>query len=579
MAFLLPQNIPSRNDISDRMNLLGRSLRDALADADDVTVWLEGRGAEAHLLVLDPACGILLLEAPRPGASAGSEEGRPGADGIREAVRRRMSEVEDASRSLRVDGLPAACAIALPDLEPPAAGRSGRAAAGERTLFREDFRPDRLRAAFRRVLGGRTRALEPEEVRLARAAVNPRIIIDRPGAVQGRLALRPVELSSEEILRMLDREQERAAEYLGWGYQVLRGVAGSGKTLVLLHRARHLARLYPGWRILVLCFNKALSLEMDRQMGGIDQIKVSTLDSLAYRYAYQNARRRRGEDRFELWRETACKRVRTLGDGKRFDAVLVDEAQDLGKSGLDLAWEMLKRGRRMLKPGRQDPGAFIMAMDPDQDIFLQRRREMDWNPPGMTARGRTTIFRRNYRNTREVVGLAWELLSELSPQRRDTVEPEAAREGPPPEIVECGGLAEEARVIADRVKGLLEGGVEPDSILVMFGPGNEQIARLCEPFERSGVPYHFVQRDRESRDAVVSVRGKVLASNLRGLKGLEFGRVFIGGANHVWMPGEQDNPESIGRLLYVGMTRAMDELTITYSGEGPIGAALQSIAR
>ena len=44
-------------------------------------------------------------------------------------------------------------------------------------------------------------------------------------------------------------------------------------------------------------------------------------------------------------------------------------------------------------------------------------------------------------------------------------------------------------------------------------------------------------------------------------------------------PGSRDNPESIGRLLYVGMTRAMDELTITYSGEGPIGAALRSIAR
>lgn len=578
MAFLLPQNIPSRNDISDRMNLLGRSLRDALDDADDVIVWLEGRGAEAHLLVLDPACGILLLEAPRPGAPAGSEQGRPGADGVREAVRRRMSEIENASRSLQLDGLPAACAVALPDLERAAAGRGGWADAGEPALFQEDFRPDRLREAFRRVLGGRTRALEAEEVRLARAAVNPRIIIDRP-AVQERFVFRRPEMSSEEVLRMLDREQERVAEYLGWGYQVLRGVAGSGKTLVLLHRARHLARLFPGWRILVLCFNKALSLEMDRQMDEIDQIEVCTLDSLAYRYAYQNARRHRGGGRFELWRETALKRVRTFGDGNRFDAVLVDEAQDLGKSGLDLAWEMLKRGRRMLKPGRQDPGSFIMAMDPDQDIFLQRRREMDWNPPGMTARGRTTIFRRNYRNTREVVGLAWELLSELSPQRRDTVEPEAAREGPPPDLVECGGVMEEARLIADRVKRLLKHGVDPDSILVMFGPGNEQIARLCEPFERSGVPCHFVQRDRESRDAVMSVRGKVLISNLRGLKGLEFGRVFIGGANHIWMPEEQDNPESMGRLLYVGMTRAMDELTVTYSGEGPIGAALRSITR
>jgi superfamily I DNA/RNA helicase len=35
----------------------------------------------------------------------------------------------------------------------------------------------------------------------------------------------------------------------------------------------------------------------------------------------------------------------------------------------------------------------------------------------------------------------------------------------------------------------------------------------------------------------------------------------------------------VRRIAYVGMTRAMDELTITVSGEGPIGTAIQSASR
>ena len=130
---------------------------------------------------------------------------------------------------------------------------------------------------------------------------------------------------------------------------------------------------------------------------------------------------------------------------------------------------------------------------------------------------------------------------------------------------------DEARVIADSVKTLLHRGVKPDSILVMFGPSKARISELCEAFERSGVPHYFVPR---RVDDVIKSVGKVRVSTLRLLKGLEFSRVLIGGANHVSMPRGQDDPESIGRLLYVGMTRAIDELTVTYSGAGPMGDAL-----
>ncbi len=592
MAYLLPENIPTRNDIPNPLNLLGGQLRDLLPD--EVTVWLKNAEGDSredrYLLVLDPACGILLLDAPRK--SEGRREAQP------EAVRRRVSELQDRARGRRLDGLPVAWAAALPELDAAEAEQQGWAAAGP-ILTYEDFRSGRhLRAAFGRVLGGRAAPLDEAEVRTARVVVNPTILIDDPGE-QGRLAFRPPELSPEETLRALDRRQERAAEHMGWGYRVIRGVAGSGKTLVLVHRARHLARLFPQWRILLLCYNRVLSLELKRQIGDNGQVEVQTLDGLAYQLADPGARKAKGSDRFEIRRRSAVRAAKKLHDGARFDAVLVDEAQDLGPTGMDLAWEMLKQKRRRSMSGRPAPGKplpggrisgrlmseprndgnFVMAMDPDQDIFVSRRREMNWNPPGMTARGRTTIFRLNYRNTRQTLELAWGFLSELSPRRPDAVVPEAAREGPAPKVLACADPDAEARTIAAEAKKLLDADVEPGSILVMFGLSKQRIGELCYSFRRAGVPHHFAQATAEARDQVISARGKVIISNLWGLKGLEFSRVFIGGINHIRMPEEQDDPAALGHLLYVCMTRAIDQLTITYSGEGPAGGALQNALR
>jgi superfamily I DNA and RNA helicase len=58
---------------------------------------------------------------------------------------------------------------------------------------------------------------------------------------------------------VLDRQQERLAEHLGDGYRVIRGVAGSGKTLVLTHRARFITAHFPGMQVLLLCYNLVLS--------------------------------------------------------------------------------------------------------------------------------------------------------------------------------------------------------------------------------------------------------------------------------------------------------------------------------
>jgi len=78
------------------------------------------------------------------------------------------------------------------------------------------------------------------------------------------------ELDDEEIRKLFapdkfqewmlfpHKEQKRIAEKDVDRPMVLTGVSGSGKTCVLVHRARHLARKYPGGRILVLTLNRSL---------------------------------------------------------------------------------------------------------------------------------------------------------------------------------------------------------------------------------------------------------------------------------------------------------------------------------
>lgn len=590
-AFLIPENIATRDDLPSTLRSVAQALRDSLPE--DVTVWLEGeREGDPYLLVLDPSCGALVLDAADEGGLRAAL-GRWPQDRIGEVSalvgERRWAEVEAlrgraATESLLGAGLAIGVAIAAPLLDRERlARRYGTSATATVILTKEDLEPENLPSAVRRAIAGSAEPTPLVEEAVARAVLHPEIVISRSDREEeGQLVFRPPRTDGEDVIRVLDREQERLARRLDGGYRVIRGVAGSGKTLVLTYRARFLAESFPSWRILMTCFNICLAKALEHELrlrwttDLPSNVEVRHIDSVAYRVierAGLRAPRAKTPDDWSKMRELAISCLEKHPDLAAYDAVLVDEGQDFDGIALDLAWHLLRKGRNH----------FVIALDAAQNIYRKRAR---WNPPGLTARGRTTLLKVNYRNTKEILEFAWRFLAAGGTQDPDEllddpgliVPPEAtARRGPQPEVIRCRDAQAEIREIVDRLCRAHEQGVPWGAMAVILGHSSRQGALYYET-KRRGVPYFWAAWNGSTKRQVTEHGDKVRAFTIHAAKGLEFSHVFFCGVNDIYDPGAEVDPAGRRRLAYVAMTRATDHLTVTVSGSGDIGAAILAAA-
>ena len=138
----------------------------------------------------------------------------------------------------------------------------------------------------------------------------------------------------------LTTEQIRAIELPTDEHKVVMGGPGSGKTMVLLHRARHLADVggVPSERFRIFVFTNVLSTYIKSALDvlGIPETCVSTFDDWCRRYYEANVNKRTPWDKvakrpdFPKIREGVFKHSSDNGGRDRlFDFVLVDEGQDL----------------------------------------------------------------------------------------------------------------------------------------------------------------------------------------------------------------------------------------------------------
>jgi superfamily I DNA/RNA helicase len=408
--------------------------------------------------------------------------------------------------------------------------------------------------------------LSERQISILRSVIHPQIVIS-PLAEATR---------AEQPLVVLDLRQERNAHSLGDGHRIVYGVAGSGKTVILIARARLVAQ-DPDKQVLVLCFNRALAEHFQRLFAQTTNVTCLTFHQWG---SQRNGVRFNEAEDEEVFGERLLQRLQHgEGDAHRYDAVFIDEAQDFSKS-----WFLCSK----LALKEPDDGDLLIVGDGSQSHY--RRRAFTWREAGVNAVGRTINLRfdldKNYRNTREIMKVAAELVLPSDEQGDpeaglQIVRPNpdfALRSGPVPEILTAPSLEDELKVAVEKTLAWREKGLKPPEIAVLYRANTEgwvkELASLLSkqtavywPHDLSG---NFVD------PAGVCVR------TIHSAKGLQWRAVlvmrcdmmpFVAGPNV-----DRAEQERLERgLMYVAMTRAEEMLAFTRSISNGFASRIQQL--
>lgn len=388
---------------------------------------------------------------------------------------------------------------------------------------------------------------------------------------QAALDLEPGKIDISDLMQVMDLQQEQIARSLGEGHRVIHGSAGSGKTMILVYRAEQLAAAArPDKPILVTCFNRALASRVDaqlRQRGVDERVVVRTFHSwcedLVKTYQLTVPPHAGRSDYFVKLAGATTRAVATgLVPGGQYTALLIDEAHDFEDAWLTMAASMVDPATNSL----------LVLYDDAQSIYQKKRRKFSFSALGIEARGRTSILKINYRNTAEVLSLAMScadaLLNDVAEADAEvqTVKPQTAgRRGPLPVLIEARNARQEADLLAQRVADAIARGNKPSDIAILC-----RTRYLMDPITEA------LNRHRIAFQLAKDVRSKAFDWNgpsvklvtLHSSKGLEFPIVFVAGLQALPCKGEPIDEEV--RLLYVGMTRANQELVLSAHGDSPI---------
>src|SRR5262249_10171700 len=140
-----------------------------------------------------------------------------------------------------------------------------------------------------------------------------------------------------------------------------------------------------------------------------------------------------------------------------------------------------------------------------------------------------------------------------------------APEGPPVDLVWAESWNEQANCVAWEVDQMLTaGGLEPRDIGILVTKYGGTYGRLKQALATHDVPYSAMEpRDKGEFD-LFSNTVKLLT--VHSAKGYEFRAVLLFGLEALPDPDESD-PETRrrARVAFVGATRAMDTLLVTYT--------------
>lgn len=379
-----------------------------------------------------------------------------------------------------------------------------------------------------------------------------------------------------DVIRLMDLQQEQLARSLGAGHRVIHGVAGSGKTMILGYRCLHLARQLRK-PILVTCFNIVLATHLRRIMqshGVEDQVHVYHFHD----WCGEQLRRYHvaspigpGDYIDALVRAVIAAVDKGQIPRAQYGAVMIDEGQDFDADWLRLIVQMLD----------PDDGSLLLLYDDAQSIYRPKGTlDFALSSVGIQARGRTSILRINYRNTREILDFSYRFArhyltpGETGEDHVPLVAPEAAgRHGPPVCFKHCGSLEEEIAFTAETLSKARKDGLGWRDVAIACR-ARWLIDKMAAGLSQRGIPVQTLA-DRRGKKAFDPTANSVKIMTMHSIKGLEFPMVVIPDVGTITL--DADNMASEAKLLYVAMTRAIHTLVLTTHTESEFGRRLSVI--
>ena len=369
-----------------------------------------------------------------------------------------------------------------------------------------------------------------------------------------------------DIVRVMDLQQEQLARSMGEGHRVIHGVAGSGKTLILGYRCLHLAQAVTK-PILVLCFNITLAARLRSfiaEKGIEEKVQVHHFHEWCGRQLQTyNVDLFPATPELKPWERQVETVIQAVDKGQipraQYSAVMIDEGHDFEQDWLALIVQMID----------PDTNSLLLLYDDAQSIYKKRSLKFPLSSAGIQARGRTTILKLNYRNTREILSYAYDFAKDfLQAQDADDdhiplIAPEmAGASGPPPAFRKFDTFNDEAHYIARCIRKWQQNGQPLNNIAVIYGY-TWQADTLQRALKREGIPHAWL-KDNASKKAYDANADRIALLTRQSSKGLEFDTVVLAGLGG--LKDDAENLESEVRLLYVGMTRARQQLLLTGSG-------------
>lgn len=250
---------------------------------------------------------------------------------------------------------------------------------------------------------------------------------------------------------------------------------------------------------------------------------------------------------------------------RKYTHIIIDEGQDLTRTQLEFL--------RLLYQEKEYSSLTFIA-DKAQSIYphswLVKGRS--FTSIGLDMVGRSNSLTKNYRTTSQIAMAAYSLLEADSGNEEDEdfVRPSLIdRQGVFPVYKQFKGPQYEANYIVKEIVSNLQGRYELRDI-VIIARQKSQLSYIKESLEKEGIPCLLLDKKE------VDFESQALRlMTMHSIKGLEFKVVLIIGINEGILPhvfsrdaDDQMNMEATDRrLLYVGMTRALELLYLTTSAQ------------